>query len=131
MALDPLEREHLRKKMALRMGSFLESGTMVTCVGAHYYDVPQFCDLCQAQHGEEILVVKNRSGKKWKVAEPCLREMIRFKVTDAEELPRWLAKFPELRAEHEKRKQQMEESRREERRRLEKKVIVRKKTETP
>ena len=110
------------------MTIFLESSPTVACVSAHYYGDPQFCDLCQSVHGVEMLVIKNRSGKKWKVAESCLREMIRFKVTDVEELSKWLEKFPDLRMEYEKRRVQEAELRQEVTKRLEKKIIVRKKT---
>ena len=131
MALDPLEKERLRRKMALKMGSFLEGGTSVSCVSGHYYGEPHLCELCQMTHADEILVVKNRSGKKLSVGLPCLKEMIRFHVTDVEDLPRWLEKLKELRVEHERRKVENEQLRQEERKRLEKKLIVRKRSAAP
>jgi len=126
MALDPLEKDRLRRKMALKMGMFLESGPSVSCVSGHYYDAAPFCELCQSEHGNEILVIKNRSSKKLRVAASCLREMVRFRVTEVDELPRWLSKLTELKSEHERRRKEEEALRLEERRRLEKKVIVRK-----
>jgi hypothetical protein len=126
MALDPLEKDRLRKKMALKMGIFLESGQTVSCVSGHYYEEPHFCELCQATHAHEMLVIKNRSGKKLLVAAPCLLEMMRFQVTDVEDLPRWMEKLKELKAEEERRKLEKEQLRQEERKLLEKKVIVRK-----
>lgn len=129
MALDPLEKEHLRRKMAAKMGIFLEGGVAVSCVSGHVYsEAPHYCELCQSAHADEILVIKNRSGKKMHVAVPCLLEMVRFKVTDVEELPRWLEKVKELRAEEARRRADQEEARREERKKLEKKVIVRRRS---
>jgi hypothetical protein len=130
MALDPLEKERLRKRMALKMGSFLESGKSVSCVSGHYYDEPHLCELCGAVHADEILVVKNRAGRKMSIATPCLREMVRFQVTDVDDLPRWLEKLKELRVEAERRKLEREEQRQEERKRLEKRLIVRKRVPT-
>ena len=75
--------------------------------------------------------MKNRAGKKLSVAVPCLKEMIRFQVTDVEDFPRWLEKLKELKAEHERRKLENEQLRQEERKRLEKKLIVRKRPATP
>lgn len=126
MALDPLEKDRLRKKMALKMGIFLESAMSVSCVSSHFYDELHFCELCQSTHAAEMLVIKNRSGKKMLVALSCLKEMLRFQVTDVEDLSRWLEKLKELRAESERRKQERELAREAERRQLEKKVIVRK-----
>ena len=126
MALDALEREHLRKKMALKMGMFLEGGSAVSCVSGHFYEEPYFCELCQTDHGNEVLVIKNRAGKKMHVAASCLREMVRFRVTEAEDLPKWLEKFSHLKSEYFKRKAERELERAQERTRLEKKVIVRK-----
>ena len=128
MALDPLEKEILRRKMALRMGSFLENGTTVSCISGHVYFEPHPCELCQTNHAEEILVVKNRAGKTLRVATACLREMVRFRVTEVDDLPRWLEKLTQLRAEAGKRREQEEAQRQEERKRLEKKVIVRKRS---
>ena len=129
MALDPLEKEQLRRKMAQKMGIFLEGAKAVSCVSGHTYEQPHDCELCLTTHTDEILVIKNRSGKKMNVATSCLREMIRFQVTDVEELPRWLQKLSELRADMEKRKVERDIARAEERKRLEKKVIVRKRPE--
>jgi hypothetical protein len=128
MALDALEKEHLRKKMAWKMGSFLEGGTSVSCVSGHVYEQPHLCDLCQDVHTEDILVIKNRASKKMSVASTCLKEMVRFKVTDVEDLTRWLEKLRELRSELEVRKVELAKAREEERKRLEKKFIVRKRT---
>lgn len=129
MALDPLEKEQLRKKMAVRMGVFLEGGSSVTCISGHTYWEPHDCELCQTPHAEEILVVKNRSGKKMHVALSCLKEMIRFKVTDVEDLAPWLEKLKILRVDMERRKAADAVAREEERKRLEKKVIVRKRND--
>lgn len=129
MALDPLEKEQLRKKMAVRMGVFLEGATAVTCISAHTYWEPHACELCQSIHAEEILVVKNRSNKTMRVALSCLKEMIRFKVTDVEELSPWLEKLKVLRVDMEKRKVENALAREEERKKLEKKVIVRKRND--
>lgn len=126
MALDASEKDQLRRRMAVRMGSFLEGSLTVSCVSAHFYDDAHFCDLCQTMHSQDYLVIKNRANKKMQVALSCLREMIRFKVTDVDDLPRWLTKLSELKSEHEKRKQGAVQAREEERKRLEKKVIVRK-----
>ena len=127
MAMDALEKEHLRRKMALRMQSFLEGAATVSCVSGHFYEDLHACELCGLTHTQDILVIKNRSGKKkMLVASSCLREMVRFQVCDVEELPRWLGKLKELEAELEVRKAEMARVREEERKRLEKKVIVRK-----
>ena len=131
MALDPLEKELLRRKMALRMGSFLESGTSVSCVSGHVYEEPVPCELCLATHAEELLVIKNRPGRLMKVAPGCLKEMVRFRVTEVDELPRWLEKLTELRAEYARRKAELELQRQADRKRLEKKVIVRKRPTQP
>ncbi len=126
MALDPLEKDRLRNKMALKMGIFMESGGSVTCVSAHAYDEQHLCELCNDTHAQEILVIKNRPGKKMLVGLGCLKEMVRFKVVDVEELPRWIGKLGELKTENEKRKIETQKAREEERKRLEKKVVVRK-----
>jgi len=131
MALDPMEKDQLRKKMALKMGIFLESGKSVSCVSGHYYDEPHHCELCGAVHADDLLVVKNRAGKKLQVAVSCLREMVRFQVTDVEDFSRWLEKLKELRAESERRKVEREQLRQEERKRLEKRLIVRKRVPSP
>ena len=54
--------------------------------------------------------------------------MGRFRVTEVENLAKWLTKIADLTADFEKRKAEQELLRQEERRRLEKKVIVRKRT---
>ncbi len=131
MALDPLEKDQLRRKMATRMGSFLEAGPSVSCVSGHTCEEPGLCELCQRVHAEELLVIKNRSGKKLKVAAPCLLEMVRFQVAEVEELPRWLEKLKELRSEAERRKAEAQRQRDEDRKRLEKKVIVRRRASEP
>ena len=120
MALDPLEKEQLRRKMAVRMDSFLEGGQTVSCVSGHYYDEPHRCELCSLSHTSDILVIKNRSGKKLQVASACLREMVRFRVTDVDDLPRWIAKLSELKTEAERRRKERAELREEERKRLRK-----------
>ena len=124
--MDPLERDRLRRRMATQMGIFLGGASSVSCVSGHYYDEMHGCELCGDTHTVEILVIKNRAGKKMRVALSCLKEMIRFKVMDVEDLPRWLEKLSELKVELEKRKVEAEALRQEERKKLEKKVIVRK-----
>lgn len=126
LLMDALEKEHLRRKMAMRMGVFLESGNVVSCVSSHYYGEPHLCELCGQVHTEDIFVIKNRSNKKMRVSSQCLKEMIRFKVTDVEDISKWLTKLSELKTEFEKRKVEALKAREEERKRLEKKVIVRK-----
>lgn len=126
MALDPLEKERLRRRMADRMTVFQETVNRLTCISAHHYDEPHYCELCQTQHTEEIVVVRNRSGKLLRTSPQCLKEMIRFRITDdVEDLAKWLEKLSLLRVESEKRKAENEKARAEERSRLEKKVIVR------
>ncbi|NBT59398.1 hypothetical protein EBT16_11505 [bacterium] len=127
MALDPLEKDRLRRKMAARMQVFLEGTPMVTCVSGHCYEEPHACDLCGDTHAMDLFVIKNRSGKKMLVASGCLKEMVRFQVTDVEELSKWLEKLKVLNSEMEVRKAEAAKTREEERRRLEKKVIIRKK----
>lgn len=125
--MDPLEREHWRRRIATKMGIFLEGGTQVTCVSGHYYDAePYLCELCQTQHGQEVFVIKNRSGKKLHVEFGCLKEMIRFRVVDVEELERWIPKMADLKNEAAERRKLVEKQREEERSRLEKKIIIRK-----
>jgi hypothetical protein len=126
MAMDPLEKDRLRQKMATQMGIFLGGAKVVSCVSSHYYGEPQFCELCGQTHTEDIFVIKNRSGKKMRVGSGCLREMVRFQVTDVEDFTKWLSKLSELKVDFERRKAEAEEQRQEERKRLEKKVIVRK-----
>lgn len=125
MAMDPLEKERLRKRMALRMGVFMSSAPSVSCVSAHWYDEPHGCELCDETHAQELLVLRNRAGKHLRVDVKCLAEMVRFKVVDVEDLPRWHAKLGELRAESVRRKEEEARQREEERKRLERKVIVR------
>jgi hypothetical protein len=124
--MDPLEKDQLRRKMATRMGIFLESGDTVSCVSGHYYFDLHFCELCQSTHTNDILVIKNRSSKKLRVAASCLREMVRFRVAEVDDLTRWLTKLTELKNEAERRKKEEELLRSEERKKLEKKVIIRK-----
>lgn len=126
MALDPLEKERLRRKMAARMQAFVEGTPMVTCVSGHCYEEPHACELCGDNHALDIFVIKNRGGKKMLVASSCLKEMVRFQVTDVEDLPKWLEKLKELHSEMETRKEEAAKIREEERKKLEKKVIVRK-----
>ncbi len=117
--------------MAQIMGIFLESGSSVSCVSGHVYFEPHHCELCLTSHADEIMVIKNRSGKKLRVATPCLKEMVRFRVAEVEDLPRWITKIGELRVEAEKRREEELKAREEERKRLEKKVIVRKRSSEP
>lgn len=124
--MDPMEKDRLRKKMADRMRVMLEGGKAVVCVSAHYDENPGVCDLCQQKHVQEQIVIKNRANKRFHVAENCLREMVRFQVTEADDFGKWLGKMKDLRADFEARKQEAQAKREEERRRLEKKVIVRK-----
>lgn len=128
MALDPLEKERLRRKMAARMQVFVEGTPLVTCVSGHCYDEPHACELCGETHTLDIFVIKNRAGKKMLVGSSCLKEMVRFQVTEVEDLPKWLEKLKTLHSEMEVRKQEELKRREEERRRLEKKVIVRKRS---
>jgi hypothetical protein len=128
MALDPLEKERLRRKMAARMQVFLEGTPLVTCVSGHCYEEPHACELCGDTHALDLFVIKNRGGKKMLVASACLKEMVRFQVTDVEELSKWLEKLKVLHSEMEIRKVEAAKAREEERRRLEKKVIVRKRS---
>lgn len=127
MVLDPLEKEHLRKKMATRMAVFLESQTIASCVSAHIYEEDVLCELCQRVHTKDILVMKNRSGKTMKVALSCLKEMVRFRIVDIDDLPRWINKLKELRLDAEKKKIEELQLMEEKRKHLEKKIIIRKK----
>ncbi len=131
MAMDPHEKDLLRQKMADRMLSYLEGSHLVSCVSAHVFEEARMCELCQSLHSNELLVIKTRSGKKRMTALDCLKEMIRFKVADVEDLPKWLEKMKELRHEEARRKEEVSKAREEERRRLEKRVIVRKRTVSP
>lgn len=127
MPLDALEKDRLRKKMAQRMAIFLEGAKTVTCVSSHYYEEGQLCELAQIDEKYyEFLVVKNRAQKKMRIALANLKEMIRFKICEVDELSRWLDKLKGLKSEQEKRKEESKKVRDEERKRLEKKVIVRK-----
>lgn len=114
--------------MAVTMGIFLESAKTVSCISGHVRDDVGECDLCGRTHALELLVVRNRSGKKMRVSLDCLKEMVRFQVCDVEELPRWLDKLKEMKADAERRKQSAAEAREEQRRKLSKRVIVRKRT---
>lgn len=126
--MDALEKELLRKKMAVKMGVFLEGAASVTCVSCHIYSSqePHYCDLCQSSHAEELFVIKNRSGKKMHVAVPCFKEMVKFRVLDLEDLTKWVQKLDELRDESFKRQEEAKKVREEQKKLLEKKVIVRK-----
>ena len=62
------------------------------------------------------------------LASSCLREMVRFQVTDVEDFPKWLAKISDLKNDVDRRKAAAEVERQEERQRLGKKVIVRKRS---
>ncbi len=125
MAMDPLEKDRLRRQMATRMHLILGGGASVECVGAHYQDEPVVCDLCLDAHATELFVIRNRAHKKFHVAAACLREMVRFQVGDVVDMGKWLEKMKEIKLDHEKRKRDEDLLRLEERRRLEKKVIVR------
>ena len=107
------------------MAGFVDPSGKVVCVSSHYYEGPRSCDLCQTDHGIEMLVIKNRAGKKMHVAVSCLKEMVRFKVVDVDDLGRWLTKITELKASSEAKRLLELQQREEERKRLEKKVIVR------
>ena len=126
--MDALEKERLRRKMAIRMKAFQGSATGVSCVSGHWNAEEQPCDLCETAHGNEVLVIKNRAGKKYKVGAKCITEMVRFQVTEVESLTRWLAKMPELKAETTRREEEQKLEREEERKRLEKRVIVRRRS---
>ena len=126
MAMDPHEKDLFRQKMADRMLHYLEGSHLVSCVSAHVYDQPRICELCLQPHSNELLVIKTRSNKKMMTALDCLKEMVRFHVTDVEDLPKWLEKMKELRQEEARRKEELGKIREEERRRLEKRIIVRK-----
>ena len=128
MVLDALEKQRLRKKMALRMSAFLGNSRELVCVSGHWYPSPQFCELSQTSEDNEMMVVKNRAGKKMKISVTSLRDMIRFQVVEAKDFERWLEKLPALKLESLKREESALKEREEERRRLEKKVIVRKRT---
>ncbi len=77
------------------------------------------------------MVIKNRAHKKMMVSLDCLKEMVRFSVTDVEDLPKWLEKIKTLWGEEGRRKEEETKKRDDERRRLEKKVIVRKRPRLP
>lgn len=117
--------------MAQRMAIFQESAPSVECVSAHFYLEPTFCELCQATHATELIVVKNRKNKSLRVALPCLKEMIRFKVTDVLDISKWIEKLRDLRLDAEKRKTDEVAERNEQRKLLEKKVIVRRRADQP
>ncbi len=117
--------------MAQKMAIFQESAPSVECVSAHYDAEPTYCELCLTTHATDLIVVKNRKNKKLRVALPCLKEMIRFKVTDVLDLSKWIEKLRELRLDYDKRKTNQETERTEQRKLLEKKVIIRKRTDTP
>lgn len=126
MALDPMEKDQLLRRMAVRMQTFLEAGNTVACVSAHYNEVPVDCELCQERHANELMVIRNRSGKNLHVALSCLREMLRYQVTDVTDLGKWVEKLKELRVEFDRRKQEAQAKEAQERRSREKKFIVRK-----
>ena len=133
MALDPLEKERLRQSMALRMGSFLEGAPAATCVSGHYYEEDRSCELCLRVHARDVLVLKNRSGRKsMALAAECALEMMRYQVADIDDLPRWMDKLKELRADSENRRAETEAVREEQRKVSGKRVILRRKaTEAP
>jgi len=130
ISMDPLEKDRLRKQMARTMVVFLESASQATCVSGHLCEEVSLCQLCGRQHMEEMLILKNRAGKKISADSSCVLDMVRFKVVDVVDLPKWLGKFKELRVEAEKRKAELLKQREEERKKLEKKVIVRKRPPT-
>ncbi|MCB0403155.1 MAG: hypothetical protein KDD51_00115 [Bdellovibrionales bacterium] len=125
MAMDALEKERLRRKMALKMEAFQGSQGTVVCVSGHWVDEEHGCELCERVHGHEILILKNRKGRKLKADAKCVAEMVKFRVTDVEDLEKWLAKMGELRAEAQRRREDEKAEREAERKRLERKVIVR------
>lgn len=126
MALDPLEREHLKRRMAVRMQVFQEGDPHVTCISAHFVDAPAYCDLAEMVVDCEVMVIRNRSGKTMKVSLSSLKEMVRFKIADVQDLEKWLEKLKELKHEAHRRREQEAIERVEERKRLERKIIVRK-----
>lgn len=128
MAMDPSEKDRLLRKMATQMSIFLGGAQTVTCVSSHYYEKEQGCELCLRTHTLDLFVIKNRAGKKMRLASSCLREMVRFQVTDVEDFPKWLAKISDLKNDVDRRKAAAEVERQEERQRLGKKVIVRKRS---
>ncbi|MCX6103857.1 MAG: hypothetical protein NT000_11465 [Proteobacteria bacterium] len=128
MAMDPSEKDRLLRKMATQMSIFLGGAQTVTCVSSHYYEKEQGCELCLRTHTLDLFVIKNRAGKKMSLASSCLREMVRFQVTDVEDFPKWLAKISDLKNDVDRRKAAAEVERQEERQRLGKKVIVRKRS---
>ncbi len=123
--MDALERQHLRKKMALKMEVFQGKSRDVACVSAHWVSPAQVCDLCERVHAEEVLVIKNRKGQNLKVDGKCLTEMVRFQVTDVADLPKWFEKIGALKAEQQRRAEEARKLQEEERKKLERKVIVR------
>lgn len=125
MAMDALEKERLRRKMALKMEAFQGSHGVVVCVSGHWSDEELDCELCEDTHAQGILILKNRKGRKLKADAKCVAEMVKFRVTDVEDLEKWLAKMGEFRAEAARRKDEQKVAREEERKRLERKVIVR------
>jgi hypothetical protein len=128
MALDPLEKERLRRAMALRMAAFLDGAPNATCVSGHYYEEDRACDLCQRVHARDVLVLKNRSGRKSMVlAAECALEMMRYQVADIDDLPRWMDKLKELRADAERRREEAAAAREAQRKRYGKRVILRRK----
>ena len=94
--MDPSEKDRLLRKMATQMSIFLGGAQTVTCVSSHYYEKEQGCELCLRTHTLDLFVIKNRAGKKMSLASSCLREMVRFQVTDVEDFPKWLAKISDL-----------------------------------
>jgi len=126
MVLDALEKERLRRKMADRMRSFLEGATSVQCVSGHWYEKPHHCELSGLTIDTEVLVLKNRSGKKLRVGFKAVLEMLRFQVVEIEDFDRWQKKVAEMKVEAQKRKEEAQVKRQEERKRLEKKIIIRK-----
>jgi len=126
--MDPLEKERLRKTMAVRMGTFSDPTHPVVCVSSHFYHDEYGCDLCQRTHAHEILVIKNRAGKLLHVSLDCLKEMIRFRVIDVVDIAKWIEKLRVLKTDAEQRRLEAEEQRSNERKKLEKKVIVRRRS---
>lgn len=127
--MDPLEKEHLRRRIADRMDAFAGGNGSVTCISGHVYDdEARPCELCQLAHANEILVIRNRAGRKLHAAVPCLLEVVRFQIAEVEDLPRWIEKIKLLRHAAEARRSRTTAEREEEKRRLEKRVIVRRRS---
>jgi len=71
MALDPIEKTYCDERWPNEWGSFWRAVLTVSCVSGHFYFEPHFCDLyVRHRNADEILVIKNRAGKKLQVSVP-------------------------------------------------------------